>query len=157
MTELIFDDKMKAALINAFTTARKSIKISTFKLELFGKNIPKPVSAIAEALTGALKSGVKVEMLVNWKQSRAGVPRTNDFCANEMILRGARVRYIASGRCAHSKFVIIDDSYCILGSHNFSVRSFISNFETSIAVNEPAIIEILKNEFDRLFAAGKSF
>ncbi len=83
MTELILDDKMKAALIHAFTTARKSIKISTFKLELFGKNIPKPVREIAEALTAALTSGVKVEMIVNWKPSRAGVPRTNDYCANE--------------------------------------------------------------------------
>lgn len=157
MTELILDDKLRCALIHAFKTARTSIKISTFKLELFGKNIPKPVQAIAEALTGALKSGVKTEMLVNWKPSRAGVPRTNDYCANEMIIRGARVRYIASGRCVHSKFVIIDGAYAILGSHNLSVRSFISNFETSIAVNDAAIIEILEKEFDRLFAEGKSF
>lgn len=157
MTELILDEKMRTALIHIFKTARSKIQIATFKLELFGKNVPKPVAAIAEALTEALKSGVEVEMIVNWKPSRAGVPRTNDYCANEMIIRGARVRYIATGRCAHAKFIIVDGKYAILGSHNLSVRSFISNFETSLAIDEAPIIEKLQNEFSRLFSEGKSF
>jgi len=157
MTDLILDGDLRAALIHAFKTAKTTIQISTFKLELFGKNIPKPVRAIAEALTEALKSGVKVEMLVNWKDSRAGVPRTNDCCAVEMIQRGARVRYLSSGRCIHAKVIIIDGSWAILGSHNLSVRSFISNFETSVAIKDDTTVNALSAEFSRLFSDAKSF
>lgn len=157
MTDIILDGNFRAALLHAFKTAKTIIQISTFKLELFGKNIPKPVREIAEALTEALKTGVRVEMLVNWKDSRAGVPRTNDCCAVQMIQRGARVRYLASGRCIHAKIVIIDGKYAILGSHNLSVRSMISNFETSVAVNDDITVTALREEFSRLFIDAKSF
>lgn len=157
MEKLFFDNTLAGAFVEAFGSAKRKIQISTFKLEIYGKNIPRPVAAIAAALEAALLRGVEVEILLNWRPGRSGVPRTNDYCAIEMINRRAKVRYLPSGRCIHAKIIIIDDVYAILGSHNFSVRSFVSNFEASTEILEPVLVTALSTEFARLFCAAKSF
>lgn len=157
MEKIYFDNTLSEAVCSAFTGAKRKIQISTFKLEIFGKNIPPPVKKIAAALEAAIIRGVKAEILLNWRPGRGGVPRTNDYCAVEMINRGAAVRYLPSGRCIHAKIIIIDDVYAILGSHNFSVRSFISNFEASTEITTPEILEILTKQFSNLFSTAKSF
>jgi len=49
---------------------------------------------------------------------------------------GIDVRIPMSKSLLHTKFIIIDDTILVMGSHNFSQSAFTTNFETSVIIDD---------------------
>lgn len=102
-----------------------------------------PTSAALYALTSAAMRGLDVRVMI---------PRHSDSRLVNLAARSyfdallkARVRVFEyQPRMLHSKALLVDDAFAILGSANFDNRSFVTNFEMSIAVHEEDIARELE-------------
>ncbi|XFA98242.1 cardiolipin synthase [Candidatus Izemoplasma sp. B36] len=118
------------------SSAKKSIKIVTPYLIV--------ESELMLAIDIALKSGVKVELLVPGLHDYIAVGFATESYYENLLRMGVRI-YEYDKHFVHSKILIIDNKLASVGSVNFDPRSFHLNFEvTSIFENE-AVSDLVKS------------
>ena len=102
---------------------------------------------LGQALSVALKRGVKIRILLDWVNARKAYS-IDEWLAGE----GIDVRFIEMKRGnMHHKFMIIDGKILITGSYNFTNESEFRNHEAAIFTNNKALIQSFVGEFERLW------
>ncbi len=92
-----------------------------------------PDSAMMSALTVAALRGVEVHLLLPAKSDSALVQHASRSFYDTLLEAGASI-YEYQPRILHSKVLIIDDRWTVIGSANMDVRSFRLNFELNLMV-----------------------
>ncbi len=117
---------------SAIATARRSICISTPYFS--------PDDSILTALKTAALSGIDVKLLVPSKAD-SGIAHWNTMSyIDELIETGIKIFLYKKG-FNHSKYMIVDEVFSVVGSANVDMRSFDLNFEVTALI------------YDDLFAA----
>lgn len=135
-------------------TTMKNIKLSMIKMiNQADKRIDIqtpyyiPDSAFQEALTIALQQGVEVNIMIPNKPDHPVVyPATLSF-ASSIAAYGANIYRYENG-FLHSKALIVDDVFSMVGSANIDERSFSLNFEASEIVYSAEVNQKLRQAFD---------
>lgn len=153
LTDEVFIKQLK----RLFSMAHKTIDITTFKLEAGTCFKNAHAKRLFLTISEARARGVKIRIIVNWRSDKKGVPRTNDVSSHELQKVGCDCFYVSSGRCQHSKIILIDDELAIIGSHNLSVRSLTSNAEASVALSRPEDLQNLRKYFETLLKSCVQF
>ena len=103
---------------------------------------------LGQALSGALKRGVKIRVLLDGDNARKSYS-IDEWLASE----GIDVRLIEIKRGSlHHKFMLIDGKLLITGSYNFTNESEFRNHEAAIFTNHKALIQSFVAEFERLWS-----
>ena len=130
-------DPLHDVLVHAIHAAQRRVWIATPYFL--------PTDLLEHALVTAARLGRDVRIMVPEKSNQ----RVTDFA------RGAYLRHLEEAGCAilrhqgrmlHAKAVVIDDT-AITGSANFDIRSMLLNFETALALYDPASVAILADWF----------
>jgi cardiolipin synthase len=87
-----------------------------------------PVGGVLRALLAARKRGVGVRVIVPGKSDVPVVQRVTAYLYDRLIRRGFRV-YERQRRMLHSKVMIVDELYTLVGSANLDPRSLYINLE----------------------------
>jgi cardiolipin synthase len=90
------------------------------------------------ALTSAAMRGLDTRVMIPKNSDSHLVDLAARSYYDALLKAGVRV-FEYQPRMLHSKVLLIDDAFAILGSANFDNRSFVTNFEMSIAVHEAHI------------------
>jgi cardiolipin synthase len=90
------------------------------------------------ALTSAAMRGLDTRVMIPKNSDSRLVNLAARSYYDALLRAGVRV-FEYQPRMLHSKVLLIDDAFAILGSANFDNRSFVTNFEMSIAVHEAHI------------------
>ena len=102
---------------------------------------------LGQALSAALKRGVKIRVLLDWDNARKAYS-IDEWLAGE----GIDIRFIEIKRGSmHHKFILIDGKLLITGSYNFTNESEFRNHEAAIFTNNKALIQSFVSEFERLW------
>lgn len=126
------------AYFAAFNKAEKSIYISTPYFT--------PTQAILTSLKVASLSGVDVRiMLPSHSDSKIAYWASRSYIS-ELLDAGIKI-YLYRNGFSHSKFIVIDDEFCSVGSANMDYRSFEDNFEITAILYDPAIAVKLSGIF----------
>jgi len=112
-----------------------------------------PSRELLAALTGAALRGVDVEVILPDKNNQPLVAWACESTLPEVLQHGVRV-YYQPPPFNHSKLMIIDDFYVLLGSANLDPRSLRFNFELNLEVFDPKLAGQLSSEFDRVRGAS---
>lgn len=123
-------------VIPLIESAKKSIKIVVYDWRWYENEPANACQLFNASIVRARKRAVSVQACVN-SDSIAKPLRENDI----------EVKIPVSKNLMHTKFLIIDDSILVMGSHNFSESAFTTNFETSVIIDDPLQI----NDFIVLF------
>lgn len=106
-----------------------------------------PDSSFQEALTIALQQGVEVNIMIPNKPDHPVVyPATLSF-TKAIAKDGANIYRYDNG-FLHSKVLIVDDVFSMVGSANIDERSFSLNFEASEIVYSAEVNQTLRRAFD---------
>lgn len=108
-----------------------------------------PTREIIGALQTAVLRGVEVEVVL---PSRSNLPYVHWATRNmlwELLQYGVRVYYQA-GSFDHSKLLIADDNYCLIGSANIDPRSLRLNFEIGVEVWSDALAASMNQHLDEI-------
>lgn len=106
-----------------------------------------PTHSIKKALKKALKRGVKVEIMIS---SHSDIPFTPDasfYFAYKLVKRGATV-YLYDEGFHHSKIMMVDDTFCTLGSTNLNSRSLRYDYEVNAFIFDKGVTQELIDMFE---------
>lgn len=92
-----------------------------------------PTRTIRKAITNAVKKGVKVEIMIPGKSDIKFSPDAAMYIANQLRKKGVDI-YIFNGGFHHSKIMMVDSTYCTVGSTNLNSRSLHYDYEVNAFV-----------------------
>lgn len=123
--------------------ARASVSIGMYYLVPTALVRGHPVDDLLVELRRASGRGVSIEAVLD--EEVQGVGRGANDLGRDLLERlGAVVRFDDPGTVSHGKFMVVDERYALLGSHNWSASAFRENRETSVLLEAPSIAEALR-------------
>ncbi len=133
-------------LLGAFAAARHRVVIMTPYFI--------PDRQLVAAINAAALRGVRVEILL---PGRNNLPFVDWACRAmlwELLERGVRAFY-RPAPFVHSKLLLVDDDYALVGSANLDPRSLRLNFEFALEVYDRALVAALSRHCDEARAASR--
>ena len=113
-------DKLRMVILAALATAQESIRIVTPYFL--------PDAELVLALRIAALRGLEVEILLPASSNLRMVKWASDAGLEELLRQGCRI-FLTRPPFDHSKIVVVDHSWVLLGSANWDSRSLALNFE----------------------------
>ena len=138
--------KTRWAIFSALGMARKSVKIMTPYFL--------PDRILVSALNHSALRGVSVEILLPEKNNLWFVQWASKAQYNQVLEGGCKI-YHSKGAFDHSKAVIIDNAWCLIGSTNWDPRSFRLNFEFNVECFNPSLARKLGRLVDGKMAKAE--
>lgn len=132
-------DQLRWTILTALTAARCSIRVATPYF------LPEP--SLVAALNVAAMRGLSVDILL---PSRSNLPLVHSASRAhwwQVLKHGCRI-WLTPPPFDHSKLLIIDDAWCLVGSANWDPRSLRLNFEFNIECYDPELAKQLAQAFD---------
>jgi len=105
-----------------------------------------PDSPILTALTTAALSGVDVRLLIPVRGDNVVVAWAGYSYVDALMEAGVKI-YLYRKGFNHSKFIVVDDELCTIGSANLDYRSFNDNFEVQALIYDDALTCELRDWF----------
>ena len=139
-------DRTRWIIIGALNNARKSARIATPYFV--------PDTVIISALNAAALRGVQVDILL---PSKSNLPYVHWAMFGQLwqtLERGCRV-WLSAGPFDHSKLMIVDSAWTLIGSANWDARSLRLNFEFSVESFAPDFAFKMDQLFDARLAMAR--
>jgi len=153
--KIIFDEQAICSYLQGIQHAEKEILISCFKFNLPKKEKVLGTRVILEHLINARHRGVSIKVLIHFRQPRDEVTNANRDVVRRLKAENIDIRCLRNNRMCHAKFIVLDESIAILGSHNLSMSSLRRNFEASIIFQDVIEIKQLTAKFYDLFRTAQ--
>ncbi|GMV26270.1 MAG: cardiolipin synthase [Phycisphaerae bacterium] len=101
-----------------------------------------PTASLLLQLRVAVLRGVRVDLIVPRRSNHPIVYAAGRGSFQELLESGVNIHLHAPG-LLHSKTMLVDDSFAVIGSANFDVRSLSLNFELGLLVFDQATVAAL--------------
>lgn len=101
---------------------------------------------IRRALRKALRRGVDVQVMISEKSDIPITPRIVEHEAHRLMKKGATI-HVYTGGFHHSKIMMVDSSFCFVGSANLNSRSLQYDYECNLLVDDVPTTEALISIF----------
>ncbi|WP_298036717.1 phospholipase D-like domain-containing protein [uncultured Desulfuromonas sp.] len=112
-----------------------------------------PDGALIAALNAAALRGVKVDIILPRKNNLPYVKWATSAYLWEVLQHGTRI-YYQPPPFVHSKMLLVDGCYALLGSANLDPRSLRLNFEFNVEVYDPELASGLEGHFKAVRAGS---
>lgn len=139
-------DKIRLVLMGAFQAAQRKIHIMTPYFI--------PDAAMLSALVTAQLRGVEVALILPETNNLPFVHWASQGLVGELLQHGVAVHY-QRGAFAHTKYLIIDETYSLIGSANLDPRSLQLNFEFNVEIYDTALNARLSAHFQQTRAQSR--
>jgi len=117
-----------------------NIRILVFDWRWYPLQPESPVQLFNQAIVRAKRRGVQVQAVVNMVD-----------IVRQLQELGIDCRKVFSKELLHTKLLIVDDTVCVLGSHNYTQSAFGKNFECSVILDGKQAVESFINYFEVIF------
>lgn len=131
---------IRKGYISAIDNAEDRIQIVTPYFTL--------VRSVKKALYRAMKRGVKLEVMLSTHCDVSVTPDISAYYAKRMMKRGADVYYYEDG-FHHSKVMMVDSSFCTVGSANLNSRSLCFDYEVNAFIFDSVATHRLQDVFEK--------
>jgi cardiolipin synthase len=139
-------EKMRWIINGAIGCARKNIRIMTPYFI--------PERPLVYAINTAALRGVNVELFLPSKNNLPYVTWATRAYLAELLHYNVKI-YYQPPPFVHSKLMIVDDAYSLVGSTNLDPRSFRLNFEFNLEVYNRELVDNLSLHFDSARQASR--
>jgi phosphatidylserine/phosphatidylglycerophosphate/cardiolipin synthase-like enzyme len=138
--KLLLDRDYLPLLLEALDHARSEITCSIYLFRTIEGANGYP-EAVLKGLVAAAKRGVRVDVLLERNQGADDLNRNNAETARRLKQGGIRVCMDAPDRVTHTKLIVIDRRYLLIGSHNLTQSALKYNHEASIWIDSASLAE----------------
>lgn len=131
--------------------AESSIYVVMYEMRYYHEYPLSPSNQLIQELIKAVKRGVNVMVILDISSHNEKNTKRNREAGKILRKNGVMVRYDSLDIITHTKLLLIDNKYCIVGSHNWTYFGLSKNNEVSVMVESPSlgkeIIEWIKEKF----------
>jgi cardiolipin synthase A/B len=139
-------DRLQLLLLGVIANAHERISIMTPYF------IPTP--ELTGALQAAALRGVEIEIILPKRSDQWWVDGATRRWLKQLL--GTRLRaYYRPQPSAHSKLLLMDDYYALVGSANLDPRSLRLNFELMVEIYDPELVRAQRAHFDEVRARSE--
>jgi len=131
-------NQIYASLLSVITYAQKSIDITMAYFV--------PDEAFEKAIADAARRGVTVRMIVPSYSDFSGVFYAGRAHYDELLESGVQL-YELESAFLHSKTIVVDGVWSVIGSTNFDWRSFVHNYEISVCIIDEGFAQQMNDAF----------
>ena len=103
-----------------------------------------PNTDLLETLKMTAQRGIDVELIIPHKNDSMMVQWASRAFYSELLSAGVKI-YEFYGGLLHTKSVVIDDQFCLVGTVNMDMRSLWLNFEVTLAVDDEEFTKQMSN------------
>lgn len=135
---LLKDEEYYSVLQSMIGRAVFSIDVSIFLFKTTNSTRNR-ANALVEDLIAARKRGVIINILFEKSGYDPKLNKENQKVAERLQKHGVRVRFDSEKTTTHTKIVVIDRRYSLVGSHNFTGSALSYNHEASLLVDNQAL------------------
>jgi cardiolipin synthase A/B len=139
-------DKMPLTILGALTIARRSVHVVTPYFL--------PEASILHALSVAALRGVEVHIVLPARNNVPLVQWAASAVLPEILARGCHV-HLNPPPFDHTKLLLIDDLWALVGSTNWDARSLRLNFEFNVECYSPPLVARLHALVDQKIAGSE--
>jgi len=139
-------EKLQWAIIGAISAARRRVRIMTPYFL--------PEAPLISALVAAALRGVDVEIVLPRQNNLPYVAWATQALVWQLLMHDIRI-YYQPPPFAHTKYLLIDAYYALIGSANLDPRSLRLNFEFNVEIYDPAVAAELGQHFEQTCARSK--
>jgi len=132
-------EKLRWTILPALAAAKRSLRIATPYLL--------PDATIIAALNLAAMRGVQVDILLPSKSNLPFVQWASSAHWWQLLERGCRI-WLSPPPFDHSKVLLVDDAWALVGSANWDPRSLRLNFEFNVECYDPKLARTLAEWFE---------
>ncbi len=153
---LLADEAYLPALERLLANATRSIDVTMFSCVLPADAKPSyPVRRILDRLVERAKAGVRVRVVCD-----SGIPNGKLKEGEEapsingvryLADHGIDVRWDEDERTTHTKSLVVDGRWCVIGSTNWTFSALCRNREQDVLVDSAALASELTTRFDALW------
>ena len=138
--KLLLDRDYFTALQEGIDRARAEIFLSAYLFRTIedAKGYPETV---LKRLLAAVRRGVRVEVVLERSRDAGDLDRNNAETAKRLTQGGIRVCMDLPDRVTHTKLVVIDRRYLLIGSHNLTQSALKFNHEASVRIDSAPLAE----------------
>jgi len=108
-----------------------------------------PDEALLRALMIAVRRGVEVRIVTPEHSNHSLSDFASGSCLRDLAAAGVGIQRFR--RMLHAKTLLVDDSWCVVGSANFDMRSLFLNYEIALFFSGRSEIERLEQWFEATF------
>ncbi|MBU0652907.1 MAG: hypothetical protein KKG96_08505 [Proteobacteria bacterium] len=138
--KLLLDRDYFTALMDGVDRARAEIFLSAYLFRTI-QNARGYPEAVLKRLVAAVHRGVRVDVVLERNRDTDDLSRNNAETAERLKQGGIRVCMDAPDRVTHTKLVVIDRRYLLIGSHNLTQSALKFNHEASVWIDSPSLAE----------------
>jgi cardiolipin synthase len=139
-------EKLTWIVVGALNCARSRVRIMTPYFI--------PDRGLAAALHAAALRGVRVDLALPGKNNLPYVAWASRAYLWEFLQHGTRV-WLQPPPFVHTKLLLVDDEYALVGSANLDPRSLRLNFEFNLEVYDPGLAAALGRHFDEALTRSR--
>ena len=110
-----------------------------------------PPRELSSALVSAALRGVDVRLILPAVNNLPYVHRASRHMQPGLIRKGVRI-FFQPPPFAHTKLLLVDDYYALIGSANLDPRSLFLNFELNMEVFDPAFCSAMYDYFSEVLS-----
>jgi len=156
---LLADDAYLPALHEMLTSATTAIDVTMFSCVLPEDPRPEhPVRRVLDRLAERSTAGVRVRVVLDRGippgRLKEGDTAPSERAAAYLRQHGIDVRWDEDDRTTHSKTLVIDGRWCLIGSSNWTASAFAHNREQNVALDSPGLAGELTAQFEDLWRRG---
>lgn len=129
----------------------ESIADSSSRIDLAVSNLDS--GGLVQALLEARARGVEVRVVVDQRHARSKSSQITFLVEEGFHIKAVRGK--AGGRM-NNNFAIFDDKLLITGTYDWTERAGRYSHENVVLIDDPSVVELYQNEFDRLYSGGDS-
>lgn len=116
-----------------------------------------PSIKLINTLGKLVKKGIKVSLLIPYSSDVRIVDVVRNSSLGRLYKKGIMIHYYTDKKTMHSKLLVVDDNFFMMGSSNIDYRSFIHNYEINFVGKDKEMIKELKEFFNEGIKNSKPF
>ena len=149
--EILEDEAYYFRMQDILESAKNKIDVAMFFLSFPSPRHPSRI--LLEKLVNAQNDGVQVRVLVDKDRDDDpyGSRIINRNAIEYLTEHGINVKTDHADQLLHSKFVLIDDSTSIIGSHNWTAGSYFKYHDTSVAIHSSIFTSNMRKRFETIW------
>lgn len=140
MLELALGRQFPDKVIPLIENAKKSIDIIVYDWRWYPSQVGLNIQKFNHAIILKAREKIKIRALIN-----------SDRIIEHLNRYGIEAKRCYSGKTLHTKLMIIDNHFVILGSHNYTTNAFNLNHEASVIIDNEALAKDFTEYFNNLF------
>lgn len=145
--EILTGDDWAPWVKRTLAGAKSSVLLSVYMISPNWRTSGWTSLNLVDELAACAQRGVKCRALIDQPNVNYRTKPFNIAAATQLRDAGWRVRVMPDARTLHEKILVIDHAISIVGSHNISLASATSNYDTSLAVGSADLAERLRRQF----------